>query len=298
MLHLNLRRSHGLLAGGLFMLAASGAAVAATPESGQVSKASPRVEWSGEVINSYANRLPIVAAGQNDTPCVPQHCDAFALKVVDSDALTITADAPESTGTTGSGSQVTLRITAPDGSKSVHTTDTTGASPEKPFTVKIKKAAAGDYVIEYFNYFLGSAGFIAYNASATLGAPAAAAPAPAPVKVDTPQAPAPAPAPTATVQEALSLDLKTGKLSAKKLNKSKKLATSVTVSREVKSLTAVLKSGSKVVAKGSLSGFAGTKAVSLKLAKKLKAGTYSLSVSATDAAGASAAKTVKVKVAK
>lgn len=296
--HLALPRTRGILLAAGVVLAGATAAVAATPENGTVSKASPKVTWTGQVSNSYFNRVALLladAAGQSDTvPCGPQTCDTFKLTVADQDDLTITADAPESTSSTGgAGSQVTLRITKPDGSKELHTTDTPGASPEKPFIVKFKKAPAGEWAIEYYNYFYGGA--IDYNASATLGA-ASTAPAPASPKPG--EAPPPTPGSNPQPQDGLSVDVKASGGSAKKLNKSRKLGATITVSRAVKNATAILKSGKKVVGKGKLGAFSGSKKVTLKLSKKLKAGKYSLVVSASDGAGSSATKTVALKLKK
>jgi hypothetical protein len=286
-----------LITAGVLAAGASGA-IAATPGDGTVSKDSPKVTWTGQVTTSYPNRVLLLLAdlaGQSDSvPCGPQTCDSFKLKVADSDDLVLTADAPEGTSTDGSsGSQVTLRITKPDGSKEIHTTEAAGASPEKPLVVKLKKAPAGDYTIEYFNYFYGPP--VDYTATATLGAvkPPAAPAAPA-----TGAAPAPAAPAAPAAQEGLTVTAKVGKASAKKLNKAKKLAATVTVSRAVKSLTATLKSGSKVVGKGSLGGFSGTKKVSLRLSKKLKAGKYTLVVAASDGAGTTSGSTVAFKLAK
>lgn len=297
MLLLTTRRSRALAAGGLLLLTGATGAIAATPESGEVSKANPKVTWSGEVTNSYANRVALLLAdiaGQSDAvPCGPSTCDAFALKVAESDDLTITADAPESTSQTGdAGSQVTLRITRPDGSKELHTTEAGGASPDKPLTVRIKKAPAGDYMIEYYNYFYGSA--VEYSASATLGPPKPATVVAPPAA---PEAPAPA-QPQAPVQEGLTVKAKVGKASAKKLNRSRKLAASVTVSRAVKSLTATLKSGKKIVGKGKLGAFSGSKKVTLKLSRKLKPGKYTLVVAASDGAGSTAGSSTAFKIRK
>ena len=258
------------------------AAFAADPEAGSVSKAQPKVDWKGALASGYANRIPVVATGDDSVPCASGvTCDLFTLDVKDSDDLTITADAPEGTSTGGdsSAAAITLRIRKPDGSVAVETGEGT---PAKPFTVKIKKAATGTYEIEYFNNFIDAS---EYFASATLGTPAAPAP-------PAPPAPAPQPAP----KEALSVSAKVGKASAKKLNKKRKLSATVTVSREVQSVTATLKKGSSTVGKGSLGAFSGSKKVTLKLSKKLKAGKYSLVLVASDGAGGSAASPVAVKV--
>lgn len=305
MLQLLDRRARAVLAGGLLVIAGSTAALAATPSSGEVSKAKPRVEWTGSVINSYANRIPVLVTEDDTFPCLPQSCDMFALKVVESDDLTITADAPEGSSTDGSsGTQVTLRIRKPDGSVSVHTSDASGVSPEKPLTVKIKKAPAGDYEIEYFNYYLATAGAIEYKGTATLGSPITAPVGPS--QPPHPVSPSPQPGggtqpnnqPGGNQQQAIDLSVKTGKLSAKKLKKGKKLAATVTVNREVQSVTGTLKKGKKVVGKGKLGRVQKSAKLSLKLSKALKKGTYSLTVAASDGAGSNAIKTVKVKVGK
>jgi hypothetical protein len=304
MSRLSTTRSRGLLITGGALLLVSTGALAATPDKGEVSHAAPKVTWTGQVTNSYPNRVAILLAdqaGESDSvPCAPMSCDTFALKVAESDDLTLTADAPESTSQTGdSGSQVTIRITRPDGSKELHTTEAGGASPDKPLTVKIKKAPAGDWAVEYYNYFYGGA--IDYTGTATLGAvkPAAAPPAPAPAPSGgSNPAPSGGSTPAPAAQEGLTVAVKAAKASAKKLKKAKKLAATVTVSRAVKSVSAVLKSGKKVVGKGSAGAFSGSKKITLKLSKKLKKGKYSLTVLADDGAGTKASRTVAVKVAK
>lgn len=276
-----------LIAGGLLAVG-SAAAPAADPANGTVSKAQPKVTWTGEVTGSYFNRIPVIATGDDTVPCSPPGCDAFALTLADSDDLTVTADAPESTSTTGGASQVTIRIRKPDGSVLITTGD---ASPEKPLTVKIKKAPAGDYGVEYFNYFVD--GPIEYVGTATLGSAPTAAPAPA-ASGGTPPSGQPGPQPA----QDLSVTVKVGKASARKLAKSRKLAATVSVSRAVKSVTATLRSGKKVVGKGKLGAVTGSAKLTLKLSKKLKKGKYKLTVAASDGAGVSAARTITVKVGK
>src|SRR6266540_474679 len=125
-------------------LAAASFALAATPDSGTVSSGAPTLTWKGQVSASYGPRILVVASDDDSVPCEQPYCDAFALKVADKDDLTLTGSVPEGTGT-GSAS-VTLRIHKPDGSTLVSTGDATSA---KPYAVKIKAAAAGDYTIDY-----------------------------------------------------------------------------------------------------------------------------------------------------
>ena len=70
------------------------------------------------------------------------------------------------------------------------------------------------------------------------------------------------------------------------------------MSRAVTAGTATLKSGSKIVGKGTIGAFSGTKKISVTLSKKLKAGKYTLVLSAGDGAGTTSAATVAFKVAK
>jgi hypothetical protein len=248
--------------------------------------------WSGSVQNSYFNQTAVLLADGADqgeqVPCLPMGCDPFKLTVVDTDDLTLAADAPESTSTDGSvGSQVTLRIFRPDGSTELHSTGEAGATPEKPLVVKIKKAPQGPWRIEYFNYFQGRP--IPYNASATLGSPAGP-PAEGTTTTHGPDQPPP--------QQGLTVDVTASKISAAKANRAKKVAATLTVSRQVKRATATLKAGGKIVAKGAVGAFSGTTRVALKLSKKLKAGRYSLTVVADDGAGTIASNTGAIKVTK
>jgi hypothetical protein len=260
--------------------ALAGTAVAATPEEGSVSKSAPKFEWTGETTGGYLTRMPTAVSGSEETPCEAPSCDQFALKVADSANLTIAQMLDSESETAG----LTLRIIKPDGSV-VQEDANSGAAAGKYFKVVIKNAPTGDYTVQHYN---NAADTMSYSSYAELAVPAAPAPAPA--------APVTSPPPPAPV-EAINLAVATGKASAKKLAKSRSLPVKVTVSREVKSITATLKKGSKTVGKGSLGVTSGTKTLKVKIAKKLKKGTYSLSVLATDGSS-SAGKTIKVKVAK
>ena len=272
-------RTLALASGGLTLIA--GAAVASTPSSGTIGNASPKTEWSGQV---YASFFANAAAGGESDPCAPGGCDAFALKVADPGDVTISADAPKPTAG-ASEATVYLRVRKPDGSVAL----TSGAaSPEKPLKFKLKGAKAGDYTVEYMSSY-GNTNV--YEASAELGVAAAPAPAPAPAP-----GPAPAPQPQPAAQD-IAVDVKApARLSAKKLSRARKLVVTVKVSREVSRIDAVLKKGSKTVGRGSLGRASGTQRLTLKLAR-LKAGTYSLSVAATEGA-TTGQKTIKVKIRK
>jgi hypothetical protein len=192
-------------------------------------------------------------------PCLRETCDPFALRVTDREDLLIAAD----------GRQATLRIRRPDGSESVHTGEEAGVA------VKLPKALPGAYTVQYSSSRTGP-----YTASATLGRPVA--PAVAPIG--------------AVVQEAVSVTVRTSRLSARRLARTRRLPASVEVSHPVQSLAATLRRGPKVVGRGSLGAFSGTRRVRLKLPGRLEKGTYALTVLATDAAGAFVVRTVKVRV--
>jgi hypothetical protein len=267
-----------LIAGGML----AGTAVAATPESGEVSKAAPKVTWAGQTTGSYFTRVPAAVTADDSVPCEAPSCDTFALKVADSATLTVAADIVQPADNPGA---VTIRIRKPDGSVVVGSSDADAVSEGKPFKMTIKSAPTGDYTVEYWNNFYD--GPIDYTASAELAVP------PPAVAPPTVAAPPPGPAPV----EAIGLAVSVPKVSARSLARSRKLAAKVTVSRAVTAVTATLKKGAKKVGAGRLGATSGTAKLTVKTAKKLKPGTYSLVVNATDGKTATA-KTVKVTVKK
>lgn len=274
-----------LITGGVLL---AGTATAATPESGKIDSANPKVTWTGEVTASWFPSRAVIladAAGESGSvPCEAPTCDTFALEVGEKKDMTIGVSAPENT----SGDQLIVRIQQPDGSYTAYVEDSGGDGYVK---MKFKGAAPGAWVVDYWNYYTD--GPVAYNGFAELAVPAAAAPAPAPAPG--PSGPAPAPQQSGTI-EAIALDVKVGKASARKLAKKKKLVATVKVSRQAR-VAGTLKKGKKTVGKGALSAVNGTGKLNIKLSKKLKKGTYALTVSATDGR-TSTVKTVKVKVAK
>ena len=161
-----------------------------------------------------------------------------------------------------------------------------GAAGGKVFKVVIKNAPTGDYTIDHFNNARAARN---NDSFAELGGAAAPAPAPGEPPAEGPGDPPPA--------QAIELQVKVGKQSARKLSKSRKLPAKVTVSREVSSITGTLKRGRKVVGNGSLGTTSGTKTLLVKLPKKLRAGRHALTVTASDGQ-TSTTRTVKVKVVK
>ena len=280
---MNLTKSRVL--GGILIAAGAlgGTAIAATPESGTVSEASPKVTWTSELTGSWFASRPVIleqAAGANGTfPCEAPTCDTFTLTVADQKDLTIGLDGPEADD------QVIYRITKPDGE---YVSGTENAGGNGYLIVKIKGAPKGDYVIEQWNFYTGSATHENY-AELAVAAPAPVAP-PATTNTGGGQ---PTPGAQPGTVEAIDLTVKAGKGSAKK----RKLPVTVTVSRAVTKVTATLTKGKKVVAKGSFGAMSGTKKLNVKLGKKVKKGSYSLTVVATDGK-ASATKTAKAKVSK
>ena len=263
-----------LIAGG----ALTGTAVAATPENGEVSAASPKVSWTGATTAGYLLRMPTAVSGSEETPCEAPFCDQFALKVSTSATLTIA----EQLATDSETAAATIRITKPDGSVMQADTDP-GAASNKYFKMVIKNAPVGDYTIEHYDNAAAGTEFDAY---AELAVPSAA-----------PAAVTPAAPPPAAVVEAIDVQVKAAAASAHRLAKTRKLAAKVTVSRAVTSIAGTLKKGSKTFGTGRLGATSGTARLAIKTAKKLKPGTYTLSVVARDASSM-AAKSIKVKVKK
>jgi hypothetical protein len=285
---MNVSNARRLTCGLMLTGAVAGTAIAATPESGSVSKAAPKVEWTGETIGSYFSRVPTAVTEDDSVPCQAPSCDSFALTVADSANLTIAADIDQEADNAGS---VTLRVRQPDGTVIVGSSGADEVSDGKPYKIQIKNAKTGDYTVEYWNNFFD--GPITYSGYAELAvaAPASGAPAggqpPAPQPTPAAGGPAPGPAPT----QAIALSVKSAKA------KGKKGSAKVTVSRTVKAVLAQLKKGKKVVATGKRGETTGTATIKFKAKKKLKKGKYTLTVTVTDGS-TSAAKTVKVKVKK
>jgi len=271
-----------LIAGGL-----ASTAVAATPESGTVSKSSPRVDWTGQTIGSYFTRVPAAITANDTVPCEAPSCDSFALTVADSANLTVAADIGQPADNAGA---VTIRIRKPDNSVVVGSSDADSVSAGKHYKIVIKNAPTGAYTVEYWNNFFD--GPIDYNGYAEL-AVASATPPPN----DGTSAPPPPGGTPPGQTEAIDLQVKVGKVSSRKLRKSRKFPATITVSREVSSVTATFAKGKKTLGKGTLGRTSGTKKLTVKTAKKVKKGTYSLSVVATDGE-TSTSKVVKVKVRK
>jgi hypothetical protein len=267
-----------LLAGGAF----AGVAGAATPGEGTVSKAAPKVTWAGQTTGSYFTRVPTAVTADDSIPCQAPSCDSFALTVGDSANLTVGADIDQPADNAGA---VTLRIRKPDGSVVVGSSDADAVSAGKPYKVQIKNAPTGVYTVEYWNNFYD--GPIDYAGFAELAVPAAATPAPSTGGTTTTPPPASGPAPT----QAIDLTVKGAKASGRKAT------ATVTVSRQVSSLSATLKKGSKTLGSARRGTTSGTVKLAVKTKKKLKRGAYSLTVAASDGSTATT-KTVKVRVKK
>ena len=263
-------------------------ATAATPSSGKISKDAPSVEWEGTLAESA---VAFNAFNNDDTaPCAPPACDTFALEVADGPAnveLTINLQRTGDTGDADGG----FRVTDPDGK----ITWVSGPSgPDKAFKAVLKNAKSGAYTVDVVDSFVGTPG--TYKAKATLLVPGASSTAPPPANNPVnPQQPGPAqpaePLPTLTV--------KAGKASARKLAKARKLVVRVSTSAPLTKLAAVMRKGKKSVAKGKLGSLSSSGKLTIKLPKKkLKPGSYSITVQGLDSQGRTVSGLTKVKVAR
>ena len=262
------------------LAAAAVPALAAEPSEGTVSKANPKVEWTG-TSNAYGV-YPIHGIAQAGEPCSAPACDSFTLEVADQDTLTLTAD-NDATGGPGSDS-VEMDVVTPAGE-----TIYTQSAADAPVVVKIKNAAKGTYTV---NILVNQPANVSgtFKASAVLGAatkPAAPLPATPPTTAETP-APAPATAPAA------SLSMTTKSVSAKKSKK--KLTLAIGATKPVTDVTASLKKGSKTLGTAKLASLGTSGKLVFKLKKALKKGSYTVAISAKDgtqAVGLSAKLAVK-----
>jgi len=269
---MNARRILPLL---LAATALAAPALAADPESGTLSKSSPQVKWSGSTTNGGATTIPAVANGGAEA-CVSPSCDTFALKIADAGGnLKIKADAPDT------GGFLMVQLVKPDGSKIY----AGGAEAETSTTVALKNAPAGDYKVEIAANSLNE---VQHTAVADLAFVSAAPPEdPSATPTPTPTATAPpsgsgGPTPPPAQQPAATLTAKAGKLSARKVNKRKRFAVSVSTTKTVSNVVVRLMKGSKTLANGSLASLTGTKSITVKFKRKLKAGSYVIAVAAKD----------------
>ena len=291
--------------------AAATAAQAATPEGGEVSSSKPSVSWSGALFNSG----PQFSAWEADpsAPCAgPEVCDPFELKVSKAGSLTVTLgdSAAPSNGTATAG----YRITKPDDTYEFVYGEST---VEAPFTYTFD-AKAGTYVFHAADAVFGCCVPHDYFGKAALESaggpppggggeqtPGGGNPAP-PSGGGTPPAggdPAPAspqPAPTQTQApssgpQGFTLTAKAPKLSSRKVRKSKGFSVRVATSRPIQKLTATFRKGKKTLGKVTVANFKGSGVVKFKYNRKLKPGTYSVTLVGNDS-GIAVARTLKLKV--
>lgn len=285
-----------LASAALAAVAVSAVSIAATPSSGKVDKANPSVSWEGTLANAFISFN--VFNNDPEAPCAPTVCDAFDLTVADGPAnleLVVNLSRTASTGTGTAG----IRITRPDGSQEF----VSGPSdPDKAFKHVIKNAPNGEYGIDTVDSFIGAGGYTAKATLLVAGAATTGGGGPG----GTPSNPPPAngsegdqPGPAQPAQPSPKLTVKAAKASAKKLSKSRKLSVALTTTGPLTKLTAVLRKGKATVAKGSLAKLDSKGRLTLKFAKKkLKKGTYALTVQGLDAQNRTVTAQAKVKVAK
>ena len=254
-------------------LAAASLAIAATPESGTVGNASPKVQWAGEVTSSG---VFYDAWAQDPTiDCQAPACDPFALKVAEDHNVTLKLNI-QSTNADGSDPGAGIRIKFPDGSYQY----TQGTAGEKTtMTVKLKNLKAGDYEVTTVASHV-CCGTDPYTESAEIPELAGA--------------PAPAPAPASP-----TLTVKAPKASARKLAKSRKYVITASSNGTLNNVTALLLKGKAKLGSGKLATLNGTAKITLKVSNKIKKGSsYTVAVSGVDSSGNRVTTGVKVKLVK
>jgi hypothetical protein len=271
----------GLLVAIAALALAAPAAPAATPDSGSIGISSPKVSWQGaDFAGAYASHLAFIAndaAGQ-EPDCTSGTCDTFKLTIADGphDVLfQLVSQESES---------VSLWLQKPDGSHLYYNGNTNPTTK-----LKIKKLAAGEYTLYITTNVYGTS---TYTGSAEITDAPAAVPVTAPT-VNTPPTQA---APTAEAHP-VTLCARAAKASAKKLSRSHKLTVGLAASGPLSAVKATLAKGKKRIGTGALAKLANSGKLVLKLTgKKVKAGTYVLTVSGKDAEGHVVSSTTKVKV--
>lgn len=232
-----------------FLVPAS--APAAEPASGKVS-GGKQVTWNGSA-SGYGITLLGSAAEVRPYPCEAPICDRFELEVAEAGKLTIQV-------TDGAGF-IELQVTQPDG-----TVLYTPGEDAQPSTIVIDNAKPGAYTVDTStNAPVGLGG--EYQGRAFIGADPAE-------MTEAPAAP-PAPAPAAAEPAKVTVATKSAKA-----GKSVKIAFST--SGPLTDVRAVLRKGSKVVARASAKSAKGRFSLVLKSSRKLAKGGYTVSLQAKD----------------
>ena len=269
-------------------------ATAATPASGTIGKASPKIKYTGNFVAENAYKWYQVWEADPSVDCGTD-CDKYALKVTDPGKLVLKFELGV-VGDTGNG-YLGIKIQYPNGDYSF---DRLESAPKAPAAVTIAKAEAGDYEISIVSNLIccGSQSVTSTGDWSDPNAPATSDPAPS-------ETPAPSgggggstpPSTQPAAPAAFTVDAKAGKVSAKKAKKGKSISVKATSSRAIERMTLTLKKGSKTVGTATKAPFPGSATMKVKLSKALKKGTYTLVVAGQDGSTTSA-KTIKVKVTK
>jgi hypothetical protein len=259
-------------------------ALAAEPDKGTVSTATPKVEWAGELTGSGTYYEAWAQDPTIECPGTPV-CDPFTLTVGDAGHSVTLKLNIDRENTAGGDPGFGIRVGFPDGSYQYVQGN---AGPKTQGTVKLKNLKPGDYEINTVASHV-CCNPDPYRESAEATDVASAAPAPTTTGGGTQQH-APPPAPQLTV--------KPSKASAKKLTKTRRYRVTASTSAPLHAVTAKLLKGKTAVASAKLASLSGTKMLVLKVAKKVKKGTYTVTVSGTDDQNRVVTTGVKVKVSK
>ena len=232
---------------GLVLALLAGRAFAAEPESGKVSKASPKVTWTGAVTSFQSWQLYNLDVRQ----CLPPSCDTFQLEVADGPAtLNIRIASKDSPSY--------VEVIGPDGSSRLF-----GSSETVKAT--IRNAASGNYTI---NVAQNEQVQATHEGTAELFFSGETVPTPTPTPTPTPGA-----APTLAVKTTRA---KRGRSIRVRLQSSATLT----------NVKAVLLKGKRRLATGALARLEGAGTIRLRAKKKtLQKGRYTLRASGTDEQG-------------
>ena len=155
-----------MLAAALMAIAFAPAAVAATPDRGEVSLAKPSVAWSG----TAAGYGVVVANSLAARTCEAPACDEFVLKVAQAGDLLVRATARGASGFTQ------LDVVRPDGT----TLSNDGAAGQPTSELRLKRVSAGEYLVRTHTN-ASAAADASYAASARLSPTASGEPTPPPL---------------------------------------------------------------------------------------------------------------------
>lgn len=272
------------------VIAAANVSAEPDPPSGTVGAAAPTTSFAGEITEpTGAAEIYFQEQGTSKGNCEEPVCQEYALKVADpGTTLTVKSEVDED------GFSQTVEIEQPDG-----TISQTSAADPGTVTAKVKNPKPGDWLIRIYgsDYINGSPTWT-YNATVTLSVPEPE-PTPDPVATPAPTPNAGGPGP-AGASNPPTLTIRAGRISARKVNRARRLALKLSTTAPVRNLQLALSSGKasrpRSHGRARVATLSGTKTVKVRIARKIKRGRLRVTARGVDAQNRPVAGSARLRV--